>query len=105
MRRLAKWFILIILGIVLLVFMLSNRGAVTISLYPLPYEIDMPLFLVFVAVFLLGLFFGGIVGRWRGFALRHRLKEAELRISALKKEVAATKAATHITHSLVALDK
>lgn len=45
---------LVLLAVVLIVFALKNRMAVTVSLWPFPYEADLPLFVVFF----FGIFFG-----------------------------------------------
>lgn len=52
MKRLATWFILFLLGAVLIAFIVANRHPV--SLWPLPDDIQVPLYLVFF----LGIFAG-----------------------------------------------
>ncbi|MFH1805902.1 MAG: LapA family protein [Pseudomonadota bacterium] len=82
--RILYWVISIPLAILLTIFAVSNRQTVTLSLWPLPYEIDMPLFapvmLALVAGLGIGLVFEWLVmGKHRRAARRldtelHRLK-------------------------------
>lgn len=68
MAPLLRFLRLLIAALVLLllaVFAVANRQAVSVSLDPLPFAMDLPLYLLVFAVFLLGLILGG-VGQWLG---------------------------------------
>jgi len=56
--RILYWIISIPLAILIAIFAVSNRALVTLSLWPLPYEIDMPLFLPIMVALLIGLGIG-----------------------------------------------
>lgn len=56
--RILYWIISIPLAVLIAVFAVSNRTAVTLSLWPLPYEVDLPLFLPIMVALLLGLGIG-----------------------------------------------
>ena len=56
--RILYWIISIPLAVLIAVFAVSNRESVTLSLWPLPFEIDLPLFLPIMVALLLGLGFG-----------------------------------------------
>ncbi|MBX2830169.1 MAG: LapA family protein [Rhodospirillales bacterium] len=56
--RFLYWIIAIPLAVLIAVFSVSNRAAVTLSLWPLPYEIDLPLFLPIMVALLVGLGIG-----------------------------------------------
>lgn len=49
--------------LILIVFAVANKKAVTVSIDPLPFEIELPLYLLVFAVFFGGLVIGVIVGR------------------------------------------
>ena len=68
-----------LLLIVLVVFAVSNRQGVTVSLEPLPFILDLPLYLLVFLVFLAGLVFGAILGRLNAWmaARRKRQREAQ----------------------------
>ncbi|AJD54274.1 MULTISPECIES: LapA family protein [Thalassospira] len=56
--RILYWIISIPLAILIAIFAVSNRALVTLSLWPLPYEVDMPLFLPIMVALLIGLGIG-----------------------------------------------
>lgn len=47
-----------IILIILVTFMINNRGIVTVNLFPLPFELETKTFLLIISSFLLGLIFG-----------------------------------------------
>ena len=70
--KLFLWFLGLPVAIVAVVFAVSNRNWVTFDLWPLPYQIDAPLFVaVFVGV-LTGFLFGATVA-WYSGRKRRRL--------------------------------
>jgi uncharacterized integral membrane protein len=56
--RFLYWIISIPLAVLIAVFAVSNRTAVTLSLWPLPFEVDLPLFLPIMVALLIGLAIG-----------------------------------------------
>jgi putative membrane protein len=56
--RFLYWIIAIPLAVLIAVFAVSNRALVTISLWPLPFEVDLPLFLPIMVALLVGLGIG-----------------------------------------------
>jgi uncharacterized integral membrane protein len=71
-------------GLVLILFAIANRMAVTISLWPLPVTIDAPLYAVVLLALGLGVLIGGFVVGLRSFSrkreaarLRRRLADLE----------------------------
>ncbi|WP_300295414.1 LapA family protein [Ferrovibrio sp.] len=62
-----------LLLIILVVFAVSNRQGVTVSLEPLPFILDLPLYLLVFLVFLAGLILGAAYGRLNAWAAaRHK---------------------------------
>lgn len=74
MLRIAKWGIIGIASLILIIFSLVNRAPVTFSLFPLPFEIDIPLFILLYLTLGLGLLLGELLG-----ALHHRKANKELK--------------------------
>ncbi|MFN4276225.1 MAG: lipopolysaccharide assembly protein LapA domain-containing protein [Ferrovibrio sp.] len=66
-----------LLLIVLVVFAVSNRQAVTVSLEPLPFILDLPLYLLVFLVFLAGLVFGAILGRLNAWTAARRKRQRD----------------------------
>jgi uncharacterized integral membrane protein len=101
LRKIITALILVPLGLVLLVFMVANRHAVTVSLDPFGSDAPalsatLPLFLVILLCLLTGVVVGGTAtwlnqGRWRRAARRLDDDARSLRIEreALKGELAA----------------
>ena len=56
--RVLYWIIAIPIAVLIAVFAVSNRAAVTLSLWPLPFELELPLFLPIMVALLIGLGIG-----------------------------------------------
>lgn len=67
------------LSVILIFFVVSNRQIISISLYPLEYELELPIYFVFFA----GLFFGLIVA---GILLLYRRVKAATTLYRVKRE-------------------
>lgn len=94
--RIVFWVLVIALAAVVAVFAIDNRALTTVEFAPLPYLIEMPLFLVILGSMFVGLLIGGVAawlaqGRWRRkareLARRERQREAEM--TALKARATA----------------
>jgi len=90
---------LIVLAAVVVAFAIYNRGVVTVDFGPVPWRVDVPLYLLILATLFIGFMIGAIViwlsqGRWRRRA-RARAREAEAlgrELSAVKERLAEAKA-------------
>lgn len=79
MLRILSWIITVPLALLVLDFALSNRGDVTVSFWPSDLEISLPLSILLLGVWLIGLFMGQLMGWFSSFARRietRRLKKA-----------------------------
>lgn len=86
LRKLKNGFALLLTALLLL-FAIVNHEFVAISLFPLPYEIEIPKFLLALACFGVGLLVGGIVMSHKlGRALR-LFKKSHERAMALENEL------------------
>lgn len=91
MRFIKTLFLLLIVA-VFAGFAVVNREAVTLRLFPLPYALDAPLFLVALACFALGALTATIL-LLTGSLKRHRqLQSARQLIMALENEIGGLKA-------------
>ncbi|WP_164516650.1 lipopolysaccharide assembly protein LapA domain-containing protein [Minwuia thermotolerans] len=66
---------------------LSNRQAVELRLEPVPYAIDLPLFVVIFAAMFAGLLIGALAMWLRDGRVRRRARQAEHRAQDLEREV------------------
>ena len=90
--RLIFWALVLLLAVILALFAASNREVVSLALWPLPFAVELPLYLAVLAALAIGLIAGAIL-TWLGG--RHRRRKARRRgrrIAALERELAATQA-------------
>lgn len=82
--------VLVLVAIFLILFAVSNRAAVSVGLWPLPFLADVPLYLLCLLSVLIGAI-GGACGAWiAGRRARRELRNRRRRIEALQRELAAT---------------
>jgi|SRR5487761_1841560 uncharacterized integral membrane protein len=90
--RLVYWIAILGVAVVLGVFAVSNREAASLALWPLPFVVGLPLYLMVFAAVLAG-FLVGVVTAWMAGAQRRReLRRCRRRNEALARELAATQA-------------
>ena len=92
--RLLFWIVVAFVAAVFALFAVSNREAVALHLWPLPFQVDLPLYLAILGALLIG-FIVGLGTAW--VAGRHRRRENRRRgrrIAALERELASREAQT-----------
>jgi putative membrane protein len=90
--KLLFWFFVALVGVVVALFAVSNREAVPLGLWPLPVVLDLPLYLVILAAWLIGLVVGALCAWIAGRRGRREGRRRGRRIAALERELAATQA-------------
>ena len=84
--------VLLLVAIFLIFFAVSNRAAVSVGLWPLPFLADVPLYLLCFLCAFVGAA-AGAAGAWlAGGRDRRELRNRRRRIEALERELAATQA-------------
>lgn len=76
----------------LAMLMAANQQDVVLSLYPLPYELEWPLFALIVVLLTLGFIVGGIANWWASRQSRARSRALEKEIGRLRQEMASLRA-------------
>lgn len=90
--RIVYWIAVIIAAAVLSTFAVSNRQSVSLGLWPFPYAVGLPLFLLVFIALLIGCVVG-VLGAWLGGRRgRRELRDSRRRVGALERELAATQA-------------
>jgi lipopolysaccharide assembly protein A len=90
--KLLFWCVVVVVAAVLASFAASNREAVSLALWPLPFAADLPLYLAMLGMLAVGLLLGAFAV-WVGAAGRRReARRRNRRIAALERELAAAKA-------------
>jgi uncharacterized integral membrane protein len=90
--RYIAWIVTIPFALLLLSFAISNRELVTLGLWPLPFRIDAPLYLVALLPLLLGVVIGGLVLWFGRLATGLRMRRLETRLAATQKDLEGMKA-------------
>lgn len=98
--RIVTWSIGIVVGLVFILFAVSNRQIVELGLWPLEGRIAVPLFLPILACAFSTFVLGGVIAwvsgsRWRRLARRRgrHVEELELRLRTLRERPAPSPAA------------
>ena len=92
LTKIIKTVFSIVIIIIAVVFAVSNRGKIDITIFPLPYAMSMPLFLFAIIMFALGLLTAWFISRISLFGYRKLNKGFEKRIDALQNEISALRA-------------
>jgi len=97
MRKLLVRLVLLPILLVVAVFALSNRETVSLSLWPLPWEADAPLFLLLLATLLLGVLIGAVLAWGSGRGHRVAAREHRRNNERLQRQVDALKTRVPVT--------
>jgi putative membrane protein len=81
----ALFLLFVLIGVLIAV---SNAQRVDLTLWPLPYSVAMPLYLLVVALLLVGVLAGLGLGWWAGRHHRRRAREQASEAARLEREVA-----------------
>jgi putative membrane protein len=71
-------------------FAVTNRQSVAVGLWPVPYRVELPLYLLVGAPLLLGFLLGEIAAWLRAIKWRREVRRRGRHIEALQRELAAT---------------
>jgi uncharacterized integral membrane protein len=92
--RFLWWMALALVALVLVLFAVSNREAVSVALWPLPAVVELPLYLVVLGTLVLGFFVGQLVTWVGGWRWRREARRSRERIAMLERELEAERAGT-----------
>ncbi len=95
--RAIKLWVAILLTALLVLFAIVNREFIEISLFPLPYALELPKFLIALICFGAGLLVGGITMSLKLGQAKRIYKREHQRVAALENEV---KSLHHEQHAL-----
>ena len=85
-----RWIVLAVVAVAMILFAISNREHVMLSLWLLPgAAVEMPLYLLLLATLLVGFVAGELVGWVGGWRWRREARRSRDRIATLEREVAA----------------
>lgn len=88
--RIVSRAIFLIAAAILVLFSVSNRESVSVALWPLPFLVDLPLYLLCFLCLMIGGMIGGGITWATGHRHRRELRSLRRRIGALERELTAT---------------
>lgn len=86
-----KWLILTLSALIVAGFCVVNRHHLTLSFFPLPFEIEIPTYLLMLIMFTFGFVLAWVLSRLRMISQSHRLHRTKRSNDALKEEIARMK--------------
>lgn len=92
MLRRIRLLLFILFGVIFVVFAVANRQSVELSLFPLPYSAQMPVFLLSMVCFMCGVVIAGIILSGRSAKSRRLFAAEHKRVLALQNELEGVKA-------------
>jgi putative membrane protein len=87
--KIFRWVVIGAIALILVIFAVANRGAVTLTVWPLPLVVDAPLYLVVLVTLLVGFFLGELVAWMNGHRWRREARRSAKRVEELERELAA----------------
>jgi uncharacterized integral membrane protein len=87
--RTFRWVLIALVALALVIFAVDNRQTVTVSLWPLPIEASMGLYLVVLLTLLAGFLLGELIAWMNGHHWRRQARQKAKRIEELERELAA----------------
>jgi lipopolysaccharide assembly protein A len=90
--RAAFWLFVLVVAALLAVFAASNRESVSLAFWPLPFLVELPLYLVVLATLALGFVIGEAAAWFAAWRWRSEVRRRGRRIAALERELTATQA-------------
>ena len=90
--------VFLVIAIVLILFAVSNRETVSVGFWPLPFLVDVPLYLLSFLSLAIGALIGAAAAWMAGRRNRRELRSRGRRIEALERELTATQSQIE-THS------
>lgn len=90
--RAAFWLFVLIAAVVLALFAVSNREGVSLAFWPVPFAVELPLYLLVLAAAAFGFIVGELAAWFGARRWRQEVRQRGRRIAALERELAATQA-------------
>ncbi len=86
--KVLRWIAGLLVTVIVVAFALANRGKVAVGFDPLPYALDLPLYVVVLGALVGGVLFGVVLQWLLGQRTRQLARNRRRRIAALEEEVA-----------------
>jgi len=85
------WAVMLVTAVLVIPFAASNRDPVSLTFWPLPFLVNLPLYLLVLLLLLVGFVIGAAATRIAGRKIRRELRRRRRRIEALERELVAAR--------------
>ena len=85
------WAVTLVAVVLLIPFAVSNREPVSLGFWPLPFLVDLPLYLLVLMLLLVGFVVGAAAAWLAGRRTRRELRRRRRRVEGLERELAAAR--------------
>ena len=85
------WAVTLVTAVLVIPFALSNRKPVSLGFWPLPFSVDLPLYILVLLLLLAGFVIGAAATWIAGRKIRRELRRRRRQIEALKRELVAAR--------------
>jgi|SRR5215475_6756218 len=89
--KVARWGGMLVAVILLIPFAVSNREPVSLGLWPLPFLVGLPLYLLVLLLLLIGFIIGAATGWLAGRHARRELRRRRRRVEVLERQLVAAR--------------
>ena len=87
MLKVLSWVVIAPLAVFLIVFSVSNRTAITLDVWPLPYTAEIPVFAIVLVCLAAGIVWGGVAAWLAAGTARQCAREATRRAEIAERDV------------------
>jgi len=87
LKRLLSWLTMLMVGLIVIVFSISNHSIVTLDFWPLPVFQDTPVYIPVLISGIFGFGFGAIIAWFSAGTSRRKARKANRRASSLEKNL------------------
>jgi uncharacterized integral membrane protein len=85
------WAVTLVFAVLLIPFALSNREPISLAFWPLPFLVDLPLYLLVLLLLFAGFVSGAAVTWTAARRVRRELRRRRRRVETLERELAAAR--------------
>jgi uncharacterized integral membrane protein len=89
--RVVHWVAALVAAALAIPFAVSNREPVSLGFWPLPFVVDLPLYLLVLVLLLVGFAVGAVVTWIAGGRVRRESRRRRQRVEALERQLAAAR--------------
>ena len=87
LKRLLSWLAMLVIGLIVILFSISNHSIVILDFWPLPLLQDTPVYIPILTSGVIGFSFGAIIAWFSAGTSRRKARKANRRASNLEKDL------------------